>query len=89
MNEMRQIVFMRILLLLLGHQVVPTSFEIPWAVAQQAPLSMEFPRQECWSVLPFPPPAVLSDPGIELASPTSPAQADGFFTTAPPGEPNL
>ena len=25
------------------------SFATPWAVAQQAPLSMEFPRQEYWS----------------------------------------
>ena len=26
----------------------------PWTVAHQAPLSMEFSRQECWSGLPFP-----------------------------------
>ena len=26
----------------------------PWIVACQAPLSMRFPRQECWSGLPFP-----------------------------------
>ena len=25
-----------------------------WAVGHQAPLSMEFSRQEYWSVLPFP-----------------------------------
>ena len=29
---------------------------IPWTVARQAPLSMEFSRQEYWSGLPFPPP---------------------------------
>ena len=29
------------------------SFEIPWTVAHQAPLSMEFPKQEYWSGLPF------------------------------------
>ena len=29
-------------------------FEIPWAVAYQAPPSMEFPRQEYWSGLPLP-----------------------------------
>ena len=28
----------------------------PWTVAQQAPLSMGFPRQEHWSGLPFPSP---------------------------------
>ena len=36
-----------------------------WAVGHQAPLSMEFSRQEYWSVLPFPTPGDLSDPGIE------------------------
>ena len=30
---------------------------------------MEFPRQEYWSGLPFPPPGDLPDPGIEPASP--------------------
>ena len=29
---------------------------------------MEFPRQEYWSGLPFPPPGDLSDPGIEFMS---------------------
>ena len=29
-------------------------FETPWTVAHQAPLSMEFSRQEYWSGLPFP-----------------------------------
>ena len=36
-----------------------------WTVAHQAPLSMEFFRQEYWSELPFPPPGNLLDPGIE------------------------
>ena len=30
-----------------------------WTVTHKAPLSMGFPRQECWSGLPFPPPADL------------------------------
>ena len=30
----------------------------PWTVAHQAPLSMEFPRQEYWSGLPFPSPII-------------------------------
>ena len=42
----------------------------PWAVAHQAPLSMEFSRQEYWSGWPFPPPEGLPNPGIELISPT-------------------
>ena len=33
---------------------MPNSFAIPWTVARQAPLSMGIPRQEYWSVLPFP-----------------------------------
>ena len=45
------------------------SFVIPWAVACQAPLAMEFPRQEYWSGLPFPPPGDLSNPGIQPDSP--------------------
>ena len=35
----------------------------------QAPLSMEFSRQEYWSGLPFPSPGDLPDPGIKPASP--------------------
>ena len=43
----------------------------------QAPMSMEFSRQEYWSGMPFPPPGDLSNPGTELMSPVSPAlQAD-------------
>ena len=44
-------------------------FAIPWNVARQAPLSMEFSRQEYRSGLPFPPPGDLPDPGIEPRSP--------------------
>ena len=46
-------------------------------------------RQEYWSGLPFPPPGDLPNPGIELTSPASLALAGGFFTTVPPGNPNL
>ena len=42
-------------------------------VACQAPLSIGFSRQECWSGLPFPPPGDLPDPGIKPESPASPA----------------
>ena len=38
---------------------------MPWTVALQAPLSMEFSRQEYWRGLPFPPPGDLPDPGIK------------------------
>ena len=36
--------------------------------AHQAPLSMEFSRQEYWSGLPCPPPGDLPNPGIEPRS---------------------
>ena len=61
-------------------------FVIPWTEAHQASLSMEFPRQESWSRLPFPPPGDLLDSGIEPKSPASPALAGRVFTTEPPGE---
>ena len=61
-------------------------FAIPWTVAHQVPLSMEFSRQEYWSGLPFPPLGYLPHPGIEPMSPVSPAVADGFFTTELPGK---
>ena len=41
-----------------------------WIVACQAPLSMGFSRQECWSGLPFPSPGDLPKPGMEPSSPT-------------------
>ena len=50
-------------------------FATPWTVAYQAPLSMGFSRQECWSGLPFSSPRDLPDPGIELRSPTLQADA--------------
>ena len=56
-------------------------------IAQQAPLFMEFSKQEYWSRLPFPPPRDLPDPGTEPVSPASPALAGKFFTTEPPGKP--
>ena len=51
-------------------------FVTPCTVAHQAPLSMEFSRQEFWSVLPCPSLEDLPDPGIE------PALAGGFFITS-------
>jgi len=60
-------------------------FGTPWTIALQAPLSMEFYRQEYWSGVPFPPPRDLPNTGIELASLTSPGR---FFTSTPSGKPN-
>ena len=57
-------------------------FVTPWTVACQAPLSMGFSRQECWSGLQCPFPEDLPNPGIKPASLMSPALAGGFFTTS-------
>ena len=55
-----------------------------WIVACQAPLSMEFSRQEYWSGQPFPSPENLPDPRIESGS--SALQADSL-PSEPPGKP--
>ena len=49
-------------------------FVTPWIVDHQAPLCMEFSRQEYWSDLPFPSPGDLTDPGIKSGPPA--LQAD-------------
>ena len=61
----------------------------PHGLAHQAPLSMDFLRQEYWSGMPFPTPEDLSDPGIEPVSSASPALADRFFVSEPPGDRRL
>ena len=61
-------------------------FVTPWTVVYKAPLSMEFSRQEYWSVLPFPSPGGLPDPGIKPGSPA--LQAD-TLPSEPPGKTNL
>ena len=58
-------------------------FKTPWTVAHQDPLSMEFPRQEYWSGLPFPFPGHLPNPAFEPASPAF--QADSL-PSEPPGK---
>ena len=72
-------------LLLFSCSVVSDS-ATPWAVACQAPLSMGFPRKECWSGLSFPSPEDPPNPGTDLVSP---ALAGRFFTTEPLGKPSL
>ena len=57
-------------------------FASPWTVAHQAPLSMEFSRQEYWNGLSCPPPGDLPNPGIKPTSLTSPVLVEGFFTTS-------
>ena len=57
-----------------------------WTVACQAPLSMEFFRQEYWNGLPYPPPGDLLEPGTE---PQTPALQADSLPSEPPGKPLL
>ena len=56
-------------------------FATLWTVARQAPLSMEFSRQEYWSGLPCPPAGDLLNPPMELESPA--LQADSLLNETP------
>ena len=47
---------------------VASDSTIPGTIAHQAPLSMEFSRQEYWSGLSFSSPGDLPDPGIQPKS---------------------
>ena len=51
-------------------------FATSQTVAHQAPLPMEFSRQEYWSGLPFTSPGYLPNPGMESGSPA--LQADSL-----------
>ena len=56
-------------------------FATLWTFTHQAPLFMEFFRQEYWKVLPFPSPGDFPNPGTEPVFPLSPAlQADSLPT---------
>ena len=61
----------------------------PWTAACQAPLSMQFSRQEYWSGLLFPFSGDHPNPGTKSVSPLAPALAGKFFTTEPPEKPRL
>ena len=56
-------------------------FATPWTLAYQAPPSMGFSRQECWSGLSFPSPGDRPDPGIEPMCPA--LQEDALPSEAP------
>ena len=55
-------------------------FATLWTVSCQAPLSMGFSRQACWSGLPCPSPEDLPGQGIEPGSPA--LQADSLLSEA-------
>ena len=66
---------------MIGHFSRVQLYVTVWTVACQAPLSMEFSRQEHWSVLLCLPPGNLPNPGIKPVSLMSPALAGKLFTT--------
>ena len=70
---------------IVGHSVVSDFLQPPWTLAHQAPLSMEFSRQEYWSGLPFLSSGHLPNLGID---PRSPALQAGFFTIWATREPH-
>ena len=53
---------------------------ILWNAAHQAPLSIEFSKQEYWGMFPCPSPGDLRNPEIKPTSLVSPELACGFFT---------
>ena len=57
------------------------SLGTPRTAALQAPLSMEFSRQEHWSGLALPPPGAPPGPGIQLLFLAYATLAGRFFTT--------
>ena len=59
-----------------------------WTIARQAPLSMEFSKQEYWNRVPFPTPGDLPHSRIKTSSLASPTLAGGLFTLTPPGKPH-
>ena len=67
------------------------SLVTPWTVAHRAPLSMEFPRQEYWSGLPFRSPGIFPTQRSNLCLLQGQAvfcTAGEFFTNEPPGKPH-
>ena len=57
-------------------------FAAPRTIALQAPLPVEFSRQEYWSHFPCPPPGELPHPETEPTPLMSPALVGSFFTTS-------
>ena len=71
----------RLLVLLVSHVQL---FVIPQTIAHQAPLSMEFSRQEYWSGVPFPSLGEFSQP---RGWTVFPVLAEEFFTMSHQGSP--
>ena len=63
-------------------------FAVPWTIARQAPLPMEFFKQEYWSRVPFLTPGNLPNTRIKPKFLMSPALADRLFITSVTWEPH-
>ena len=63
------------------------SFEIPWTIALQSPLSVGFFRQEYCIGLPFPSPVDLPELGIEPTSLEFTGIGGLILYPKPPGKP--
>ena len=61
-------------------------FATLWTIVHQAPLSMDFSRQEYWSGLPFLTPGDLPDPRDGSCVSCILCTGRQFFTTVPPGK---
>ena len=62
-------------------------FATLYTVAHQAPLSMQFSRQEYWNGLPFPTPGTFLTQGSNPHVLCLLSLAGGFFITVPPWKP--
>ena len=70
---------------MLSHFSHARPFETPWTVAQQAPLSIGFSRQEYWSGLPCPPSGDLQTRNLTCVSYVYMYRQAGSLPLVPPG----
>ena len=84
--EMENILFTTKLCCCLVAKLCPTLFPLH-GLQPPGILSMEFPRQEYWSGLPFPPRRNLPNPGIKPTSPEAPPQQIDSLPFETPGKP--
>ena len=82
-NTVKFVVNIYVLLCVLSDFSHARLFATLWTVAHQAPLLLEFSRQEYWSELSCPPPWDPPDPGIE---PKYPALQADSLRSEPPGK---
>ena len=71
------------MVLLLSPSNMYKLFVTLWTIALQAPLSLEFFRQEYWSGFPLPLQGNMPDPGTKPTSPLSSALQVDYLPTEP------